>query len=95
MTIRTLPVRPPSSPPRDEHLLSVTAAAKRYGVSRTTMFGYLRDGLLTRYDRAGDNNTCVDRRETDRFFAPRPRGDRAGPVRLEARAVKGPDSGRP
>jgi predicted site-specific integrase-resolvase len=55
----------------ERDLISVDDAAAEFGVSRGTIFAYLRDGKLRRWEMPMDRRTFVDRRELRRLRQPR------------------------
>jgi len=52
-------------------IISVDEAARALGLSRTTVFKFLRQGKLARYRREGDKRTLVDRQELTQLVEPR------------------------
>ena len=58
--------------PEGDDLLSVDEAVVEFRRSRKTIFGWLRDGRLTRYRSEGDRRTLVSRSELRQLVEPRP-----------------------
>jgi excisionase family DNA binding protein len=52
-------------------LISVDAAARQFGVGRTTLFRWLEQGRLDRYHRSGDRHTLIDRGQLADIMRPR------------------------
>jgi excisionase family DNA binding protein len=57
--------------PTQDNYLTVAEAQAYAGVSRETIYRWLRTGLLTRYKR-GANRTVVDPAEIDELLRPKP-----------------------
>lgn len=57
--------------PTQENHITVAEAVKRAGVSRETIYRWLREGRLTRYKRAA-NRTVIDPNELDEILRPKP-----------------------
>lgn len=57
--------------PTQEQYLTVAEAVEYSGVSRETLFRWMRNGLLTRHKR-GANRTVVDKAELDEILRPKP-----------------------
>jgi hypothetical protein len=57
--------------PPDPELIAVDDAAKEYEVGVTTLYRYMRQGRLVRYQKLPDRRTFIDRRELERLFEPR------------------------
>lgn len=57
--------------PTQEQFLTVAEAVEYAGVSRETIYRWLRDGWLTRYKRAA-NRTVIDPEELDEILRPKP-----------------------
>jgi excisionase family DNA binding protein len=51
-------------------LVSVDEAVHEFRRSRKTIFGWLRDGKLTRYRSTGDRRTLIDRDQLQRLIEP-------------------------
>ena len=52
-------------------IVSVDEAARELGLSRTTIFKFLREGKVARYRREGDRRTLVDRNELAQLVEPK------------------------
>ena len=57
--------------PAVAEIVSVDEAARVLGLSRTTIFKFMREGKLARYRREGDRRTLVDQEELARLVEPR------------------------
>jgi Helix-turn-helix domain len=57
--------------PTGPDLIAVDDAAKEYEVGVTTLYRYMRQGRLVRYQKLPDRRTFIDRRELERLFEPR------------------------
>jgi excisionase family DNA binding protein len=58
--------------PGGNDFISVDEAAIEFHRSRKTIFGWLKEGRLTRYRSEGDRRTLVSRRELRDLVEPRP-----------------------
>jgi hypothetical protein len=58
--------------PVGDDLISVDEAVVEFRRSRKTIFGWLKEGRLTRYRSEGDRRTLVSRRELRDLVEPRP-----------------------
>jgi len=58
--------------PGGDDFISVDEAAVEFQRSRKTIFGWLKEGRLTRYRSEGDRRTLVSRRELRDLVEPRP-----------------------
>jgi hypothetical protein len=61
--------------PPGPDLIALDDAAKEYEVGVTTLYRYLRQGRLARYQKLPDRRTFIDRRELERLFEPRLKPD--------------------
>jgi predicted site-specific integrase-resolvase len=52
--------------------LVMAEAARHYGIGRTRLFAFVRDGKLRRYRREGDRRTWLSVEELERLLRPRP-----------------------
>lgn len=53
-------------------MIPLQQAAREFGVDPATLYRYLKAGRLTRYRRAMDVRTYVDRAQIKRLLKPRP-----------------------
>jgi excisionase family DNA binding protein len=53
-------------------LVLVRDAAEEFGVSRSTIFRWIKEGLLTRYRQRGQRAILVDRQQLRRLTRPAP-----------------------
>jgi predicted site-specific integrase-resolvase len=63
--------------PDGPDLIALDDAAKEYEVGVTTLYRYLRQGRVTRYQKLPDRRTFIDRRELERLFEPRIKPEQA------------------
>jgi predicted DNA-binding transcriptional regulator AlpA len=58
-------------------LIPISRATTEFGLSRSVIFKYLKQGRLKRWEKGGDRRTFVDRAEVRRLVQPRLKGKRA------------------
>jgi predicted site-specific integrase-resolvase len=51
-------------------LVSTDDAVREFGIGKSTLYRWLREGLLDRYRRRGDRRTFVDREQLERLIEP-------------------------
>lgn len=52
----------------DQDRISADDAVRIYKVGKSTLFGWMREGKISRYKKRGDRRTFVSRAELDRFL---------------------------
>jgi hypothetical protein len=57
-------------------LIPISRATAEFGLSRSVIFKYLKQGRLKRWEKGGDQRTFVDRAELKRLVQPRIKGKR-------------------
>jgi hypothetical protein len=58
----------------EEDLIPISRATAEFGLSRSVIFKYLKQGRITGWERTGDRRTFVDREELKRLVQPRIKG---------------------